>query len=302
MPPLQPTQLVATLITNPHHRILHDDFIHAAKVALGSATHQWLAEATACDIALPQAMAQEQAENILRSAIGDLPIDVAVQRQGDRRKGALIADMDSTMIEQECIDELAAEVGLKDHVAAITARAMNGEIEFAPALRERVSLLAGLPGDIAETVIRQRITLAGGGMQLVATMRANGSYCALVSGGFTLFTSRIAETLGFDEHRANILEVADGKLTGRVREPVLGAEAKVSALLDIAENTKKSAADFIAVGDGANDLPMLKRAGSGVALHAKPSVAATAPIRIDHGDLTSLLYLQGYQMSEFANV
>jgi len=294
--------LVATLIANPKAMPLDADLVRRIAAGLGSSRHDWLAPGAACDIDLPEGMAQEAGAKTIQSIIADLPVDVAIQIRSNRRKHALIADMDSTMIDQECIDELAAEINLKDHVAAITARAMNGEIEFEPALRERVALLQGLPASIADQVISERITLAAGGKVLVSTMRAHGCYCALVSAGFTLFTERVAAMLGFDENRANILEVSNGKLTGSVSEPILGSEAKVTALLDIAEKKSIAPADFIAVGDGANDLPMLKTAGSGVALHAKPSVAAAAPIRIDHGDLTSLLYLQGYRERDFSRV
>jgi phosphoserine phosphatase len=203
------------------------------------------------------------------------------------------------MIGQECIDELAAEVGLKDKVSQITARAMNGEIAFEPALRERVALLKGLPISVVGEVIAKRITLTPGGKELIATMKARGGYTALVSGGFTVFTGPIAAVLGFDENRANILIEQDGVLTGEVAEPILGKQAKVDSLLDIAGRLGISPNETIAVGDGANDLGMLGTAGSGVALHAKPAVAAEAKIRIDHGDLTALLYLQGYRKSDF---
>ena len=203
------------------------------------------------------------------------------------------------MIGQECIDELAAEVGLKEQVSIITARAMNGEIAFEPALRERVALLKGLPISVVDEVIEKRITLTPGGLELIATMKAKGHYTALVSGGFTVFTSRIAATLGFDENRANILGEKDGLLDGTVAEPILGKQAKVDALNDIATKLGISPEDAMAVGDGANDLGMLHLAGAGVALHAKPAVAAEAKIRIDHSDLTALLYLQGYRKSDF---
>jgi phosphoserine phosphatase len=204
------------------------------------------------------------------------------------------------MIEQECIDELAAEAGLKEKVSEITARAMNGEIAFEPALRERVALLKGLPVSVIGEVIEKRITLTPGGRELIATMKAKGHYTALVSGGFTAFTSRVAEILGFHENRANLLIEDDGKLAGIVADPILGREAKVDALNDIAATLGISPDEAIAVGDGANDLGMLHLAGSGVALHAKPSVAAQAKIRVDHGDLTALLYIQGYRKSDFA--
>jgi phosphoserine phosphatase len=207
--------------------------------------------------------------------------------------------MDSTMIGQECIDELADVVGLKDQVSAITARAMNGEIAFEPALRERVALLKGLPITVVDDVIAKRITLTSGGPELIATMKAKGFYTALVSGGFTVFTQRIAATLGFDENRANILIEKDGVLTGEVAEPILGKQAKVDALTAIAERLGISPQDAMAVGDGANDLGMLAVAGAGVALHAKPAVAAEAGMRIDHGDLTALLYIQGYRKTDF---
>ena len=200
---------------------------------------------------------------------------------------------------QECIDELADFVGLKAHVAAITERAMRGEIAFEPALRERVALLKGLPLSVVDDVIAKRITLTPGGPELIATMKAKGYYAALVSGGFTVFTSRIAATLGFDEDRANILLEENGILTGFVAEPILGKQAKVDALKDIAEKLGISPDEALAVGDGANDLGMLQLAGAGVALHAKPTVSAQARMRIDHGDLTALLYIQGYRKSDF---
>src|SRR5690606_12080455 len=227
--------------------------------------------------------------------------DLAVQAVETRRRKLLIADMDSTMIGQECIDELAAEVGLKDRVAAITARAMNGEIAFEPALRERVALLKGLPVPVIDQVIENRITLTPGGRELIATMRAKGYYTALVSGGFTAFTSRIGAMLGFDENRANTLLEADGLLTGQVAEPILGKQAKVDALIEISARLGIDPQEAMAVGDGANDLGMLHLSGAGVALHAKPAVAAEAKIRIDHGDLTALLYLQGYRKSDFVS-
>jgi phosphoserine phosphatase len=228
------------------------------------------------------------------------PVDIVVQQAGSRRKKFLIADMDSTMIDQECIDELADEVGLKDHVAAITARSMNGEIAFEPALRERVALLKGLKVSVIDRIIANRLTLASGGRQLVATMRAHGAWTALVSGGFDLFTSRIGARLGFNEDRANRLIEAGGLLDGTVAEPILGRAAKAEALTEIATRLGLTPADAIAVGDGANDLDMIRLAGSGVALHAKPAVAAQADIVIDHGDLTALLYIQGYRQEEIA--
>ncbi|WP_337184318.1 phosphoserine phosphatase SerB [Shinella sp.] len=290
---------VATLVANPSNPVLTPAIAEKAADAVKASGLYWLADGIACDIALHDDGDIHAARDAILAVIAGAPIDLAVQEAETRRKKLLIADMDSTMIGQECIDELAAEVGLKDKVAAITARAMNGEIAFEPALRERVALLKGLPVSVIGEVIEKRITLTPGGRELVATMKAKGYYTALVSGGFTVFTSRIAETLGFDENRANILLHADGKLTGEVAEPILGKQAKVDALVDIAERLGISPGEAMAVGDGANDLGMLHLSGAGVALHAKPAVAAEAKIRIDHGDLTALLYLQGYRKSDF---
>lgn len=291
--------LVATLIANPSNPVLNSTIAESAASALNASGLYWLADGIACDLVLRDGTDVSAAERVLRMAIVDRPIDIAIQEQDGRRKKILIADMDSTMIGQECIDELAAEVGLKDQVSIITARAMNGEIAFEPALRERVALLKGLPISVVDEVIEKRITLTPGGLELIATMKAKGHYTALVSGGFTVFTSRIAATLGFDENRANILGEKDGLLDGTVAEPILGKQAKVDALNDIAKKLGISPQDAMAVGDGANDLGMLHLAGAGVALHAKPAVAAEAKIRIDHSDLTALLYLQGYRKSDF---
>lgn len=290
---------VATLLANPSNPILEPALAERAAECLAASGLYWLADGIACDIVLKDGTDEKAAEAALRALIGDQKIDVAVQDADTRRKKFLIADMDSTMIGQECIDELAAEVGLKDKVSLITARAMNGEIAFEPALRERVALLKGLPIKVVDEVIEKRITLTPGGLELIATMKAKGHYTALVSGGFTVFTAPISARLGFHENRANILLEKDGILTGEVAEPILGKQAKVDALIDISARLGIGTHEAIAVGDGANDLGMLELAGSGVALHAKPSVAAQAKIRIDHGDLTALLYLQGYRKTDF---
>lgn len=228
-----------------------------------------------------------------------LPIDAATVSIHNRRKRLLVADMDSTMIHQECIDELGSVAGVGARIAAITAMAMRGELDFEGALKERVALLEGLDAGVIHKVISERITLMPGGKTLIATMKAHGAYTALVSGGFTAFTSHVAAALGFDEHRANTLLIENNTLTGKVAEPILGQQAKLDGLRDIAKIRGLETADAIAVGDGANDLAMLSEAGLGVALHAKPHVQESSLIRINHGDLTSLLFLQGYRRDQF---
>jgi len=291
--------LIATLIANPAKAALVPSLGIKASAAVNATGLYWLADGIACDIPLPSGLSADDADAALRATLDGAPVDVVVQEQDRRRKKILIADMDSTMIQQECIDELAEEAGLREHVAAITARAMNGEIAFEPALRERVALLKGLPLQVIDKVIATRITLTPGGPELVRTMRKHGAYTALVSGGFTSFTHRIAEMIGFNEDRANLLLDDGAKLTGVVAEPILGREAKVERLEEIADRLGLSPDDAIAVGDGANDLGMIQLAGTGVALHAKPAVAAQAKVRIDHGDLTALLYIQGYRKTDF---
>ena len=264
--------------------------------AWGGGAVQWLAPDEAAEF--PVAVRPDNFWDIWADLQGR-SVDLICQSAENRRKSILIADMDSTMIGQECIDELADVAGIGDRVAAITARAMNGELGYEASFRERVGLLAGLPDTAIDQVWRERITLTTGGNILLATMRAHGGYTALVSGGFTAFTARVAKTLGFDEHRANELPTKDGKITGAVVDPILGRDAKVTALAEICARCNRHAADVIAVGDGANDLGMLAKAGAGVALHAKPSVAKQVDIRINHSDLTALLYLQGYAKTEF---
>ena len=233
----------------------------------------------------------------LRDLVGG--IDVVVQPAANRRKKLFLADMDSTMIGQECIDELADFAGLKAHVAAITERAMRGEIAFEPALRERVALLEGLPIKVIEDVIRNQITLTPGARTLVANMHTNGAYTCMVSGGFTLFTQPIAAMIGFDDTRANSLILTGDHLAGQVREPIFGRQQKRATLIELRTRMGLAKDDTMVAGDGANDIDMITEAGLGVAYHAKPSVAAAAAARIDYGDLSALLYVQGYKREEF---
>ncbi|MCP4318331.1 MAG: phosphoserine phosphatase SerB [Hyphomicrobiales bacterium] len=294
--------LVATLITDPSNPILSPELANRAANGVSAQVADWLAQDISCDLVLKDGVSRDDAQTAIADALDGEPVDIVIQETADRKKSLLIADMDSTMIRQECVDELAAEAGVYEHVAAITKRAMNGEIEFESAMCERVALLEGLDLTIVHQVLKNRITLTRGGKTALATMKANGAYTALVSGGFTLFTDPISEIIGFDEHRANVLGHRDGKLDGTVIEPVLGGQSKVDALNELTAAHGLSVDQAMAVGDGANDLGMLKLAGSGVALHAKPVVAAEAKIRIDHGDLTALLYVQGYRKDDFAGV
>ena len=292
--------LVATLISNPRAPAITDAVLREAGRALTTdhPPHRLHGE-IAADLLFDDEGGRRLAA--LRAALTGAPIDIVAQPARQRRKRLFLADMDSTMIEQECIDELADYVGLKAEVAAITERAMRGEIAFEPALRERVALLKGLPVTVVDEVLKSRIHLTPGGRELVGTMHAHGGYACLVSGGFTLFTAKVAELVGFQENRANVLHVADGKLTGTVAEPILGKAAKLATLVELRESFDLDNLDTIVVGDGANDLAMIQDAGLGVAYRAKPAVAAAAAARIDHGDLTALLYAQGYKRAEFVS-
>ena len=297
--------LVATLICNPADPALDSTVVDGARAILPSpGPAQWLFDEVAVDIPFEGQIPFEgrdirTIETRLRAARGDLPIDIVVQPRAFRRKRLFLADMDSTMIGQECIDELADFAGLKAHVAEITGRAMRGEIEFEPALRERVALLKGMPVSVVDEVLAKQITPTPGGRELVMTMRAHGAWTCLISGGFTLFTKAVAAMIGFQENRANELLAEDGKLIGEVREPILGRAAKLATLVELRESFDLDEIDTLVVGDGANDLGMVQAAGLGVAYHAKAAVAAAAAARIDHGDLTALLYAQGYRRDEF---
>ncbi len=288
--------LTVTLLTSPTERKLDAALVESLRNAWGGGDAAWLAIDEAAEFQIPTAPDNQWD---VWADLQKVCVDLVVQPSDGRRKKMLLADMDSTMIQQECIDELAAEAGVGAHVADITARAMNGELDFEAALIERVGLLKDLPEEVIWQVLDQRISYMPGGYELVNTMKAHGAYAALVSGGFTAFTARVAAQLGFDENRANTLVVADGKLTGDVGRPILGKAAKVQALEEITQRLQIEDADVLAVGDGANDLGMLTRAGTGVALHAKPTVQAECKVRINHGDLSALLYLQGYSRDMF---
>jgi len=287
-----------TLLTSPQRPQLEASLVDAVRNAWGGGDAVWLAPDEAARFDMKRMPGNRW--DVWAECQG-MGVDLVITPSEGARKKMLLADMDSTMIQQECIDELADEAGVGDRVKEITARAMNGELDFEEALRERVILLKGLDEAVITRVLAERITHMPGGKTLLATMKANGAYAALVSGGFTAFTAAVAEALGFDENRANTLIASDGVLTGDVGVPILGKQAKVDALEQITARLGLTEADVIAVGDGANDLGMLARAGMGVALHAKPAVAAECDVRINFGDLTALLYVQGYAKDEFVS-
>jgi phosphoserine phosphatase len=296
---------VLTLIANPATPILDPSTADRVRAALGDAgPADWLAPGIACDIPFA-GLAPELAEERARAAIGPLPLDLLAQPAvgpsgGGRRKKLLIADMDSTMIVGETLDIFAAQVGFGERIAAITARSMRGELDFSQALRERIAILKGCAADELYKV-RDDMQAMPGAREAVQTMRRHGARVLLVSGGFRLFTAHARAMLGFDEDRGNELELADGRLTGRVIEPILGRDTKLETLKAEAAKLGLPLAATMAVGDGANDLAMIQAAGLGVAFQAKPITAAAARARIDHGDLTALLYMQGYRREEFVS-
>lgn len=290
---------VATLVSAHGQALLSDALLATLAQAVRASRAERLDGEIAADL-FCDTEDDRALEADIRASLAGAPIDIIVQPVATRRKALFLADMDSTMIGQECIDELAAYVGLKDLVAGITERAMRGEIAFEPALRERVALLKGVNLKVVDEIIAERITLTPGGKTLVATMRAHGAYTCLVSGGFTLFTQKIGAMIGFDEDRSNILLVdGDARLLGQVAEPILGKEAKLDTLRELQQRLGLRPEETMAIGDGANDIPMIEAAGLGVAYHGKPAVAEAAAARIDHGDLTALLYAQGYPRTAF---
>jgi phosphoserine phosphatase len=281
---------VLCLIANPADSEL-DPALAQAVVRETGGELNWLNHAIACEIIEPKST---EALELARAIIGTRAVDAAVVPSKGRRKQILLADMDSTMINEECIDELAAALGIKEQVAEITDRAMRGELDFAQALDTRVALLKGLERKVIEEVRREAITLAPGGRALVQTMKAYGAHTALVSGGFTIFADHFGKRIGFNEVLANVLEFEGDRLTGTVRQPIVDKDTKRTKLEALAAERGLSLSQTMAVGDGANDLDMIRVAGMGVAIHAKPAVAAEAAVRIDHSDLTALLYLQGF--------
>lgn len=295
-------QNVATVITDPARADLDEESVEAVAEMLteagaGIEEIYWLDEAIACDLVFTGPLVAAT-RNLFKEAFSASAFDIVVQPRQGRRKDLLVADMDSTIIEGETLDELADHAGLKEAVAAITDRAMNGELDFKQALRERVALLKGLPvGALEETV--ERMLLNPGANELIRTMRAHGAFAVLVSGGFKFISARIAEETGFNADQANRLEIVDGQLTGRVIEPILDRDAKLAALERYARERNVPLSETLAVGDGANDAPMIEAAGMGVAYHAKPVLRNCAAATIDNGDLTALLYLQGYAGDEF---
>jgi len=294
-----PTTLL--LVSSLKNACVEGDLQSTLKKALKVENSRVLYHDVAFEIDLPVSAHPQEAKETAQDIIENRPIDCVLQNSENRRKKLFLADMDSTIIGQECIDELAAEIGVKDRVSRITEAAMNGEIDFEDALKERVALLGGLEEAIVEKVLRERITINEGAKQALAVMKANRTHTALVSGGFTVFAGEIARAVGFHEYHANRLLSENGKFTGKVEMPILGQQAKLDQLNRLIRDKGIKPGETIAIGDGANDLPMLMNAGTGIAFHAKPSVAAQAEVVIDHGDLSALLFVQGYTEADINN-
>lgn len=298
---------VLTIIGTPSSATLSEETVEVIKKTIGDVTHHtWLADGRACDIffntdtpLLTPEERQKQAQHALSEIDNSAQFDLCVQPAQDRRKKLLIADMDSTIIRQECIDEIGNILGLKEKIAAITERAMRGELEFESALTERVGLLRGISRDQLQHVLDSAIELTPGARTLVQTMNQNGAVTALISGGFTFFTQTIAEKLGFQHNQANELLFEGDLLNGEVARPILGMAAKKDALISLRQQNGLTRDLTLAVGDGANDLAMIEEAGLGVAFHAKPAVAQAANACVHANDLTALLFFQGYSQEEF---
>lgn len=290
--------LILSLLVDPAAAHLDDRTVNRARAAAGDAgTPDWLAPAVACDVAVPDSADL----GAIRRELAGTPVDANLIPTAARRKRLLIADMDSTVVTTETLDEIAAHAGLKDVIAAITRRSMNGEIDFPTALRERVAMLRGLAVDALRKTL-EATELTPGARVLVQTMRKHGAFTALVSGGFTYFTEAIGRQCGFDLHRSNILGIEDDRLTGELIGPILDKTAKLESLKELSATHRLAIAEAVTVGDGANDMDMLAAAGMGVAFRAKPVVNAEIQVQVRHGDLTALLYLQGYRQDELVGV
>ncbi len=299
---------VITLICNPDRPILQQSHIEIARKTFESHGLEidkvdWLRKSVACDIYFEKKWLYDASDQTVRDdlvrELDHVPVDILVQSAFSRKKKMLICDMDSTIIEQECIDEIAKRAGVADQIIGITEKAMAGELDFEAALKERVSLLTGLSVDVLEDVYKEQISLTPGAPELVNTMRRSGAMAILVSGGFTFFTKRVARACGFDFDQANELETVDGALTGKVVEPILDKRAKVDALHQMCSRFGVSPKESLALGDGANDLDMINEAGLGISFRGKPILKQAADIAIEHGDLTAVLYVQGFKEEEF---
>ena len=295
------TSYALTLVGNTNSSPLEPDHIEQVFQCLGlPGETDWLGEGEACDLLINSRLSAEEITKKARDALAGCSIDTVCTPIEGRRKKLLISDMDSTVIDQECIDELADAIGLGSQIRAITASVTQGNISFPEALRKRLELMKGMEQTVLENVYEQRISLKSGARTLVQTMRHHGAFCILVSGGFTYFTSRIAARLGFHDHQGNELIFNHGRLTGEVKDSILGRSAKLNTLMTLCEEKGFKPFDVLAVGDGANDIKMIEAAGLGVAFHDDTaSLLHHANACIDYADLTAILYIQGFRKSEF---